>query len=110
MELGGQNLSVFTAMRSIYEPYNIKRKIIGFDTFKGFPKLTKKASAIMKKGDLSVPKNYFNYLSNLLNHLEKFNPVPHIKKHELIKGDATKTIKKYLKKNPQTIISLAFFG
>ena len=72
MEFGvrwGQNLSVFTAMRSIYEPYNIKRKIIGFDTFKGFPKLTKKDSAIMKKGDLSVPKNYFNYLSNLLNHL-----------------------------------------
>tara|TARA_B100000242_G_C43032810_1_gene481339 strand:- start:622 stop:1383 length:762 start_codon:yes stop_codon:yes gene_type:complete len=112
MEFGvrwGQNLSVFTAMRSIYEPYNIKRKIIGFDTFKGFPKLTKKDSTIMKKGDLSVPKNYHNYLSNLLIHLEKFNPVPHIKKHELIKGDATKTIKKYLKKNPQTIISLAFF-
>jgi len=36
----GQNLSIFTALRSIYEPYNIKRRIIGFDTFKGFPKLT----------------------------------------------------------------------
>ena len=63
----------------------------------------------MKTGDLSVPKNYYDYLSQLLGHLEKFNPVSHIKKHELIKGDATKSIKKFLKKNPQTIISLAFF-
>jgi len=105
----GQNLSIFTALRSIYEPYNIKRRIIGFDTFKGFPKLTEKDNKKMKQGDLSVPKDYYNYLSNLLNHLEKFNPASHIKKHDLIKGDATSSIKKFLKKNPQTIISLAFF-
>ncbi len=105
----GQNLSVFTALRAIYEPYNIKRRVIGFDTFQGFSNLTKKDGRKMKKGDLSVPKNYYNYLSQLLEHLEKFNPVAHVKKHELIKGDATKTIKDFLKKNPQTIISLAFF-
>tara|TARA_B100000686_G_scaffold23015_1_gene21280 strand:+ start:1490 stop:2251 length:762 start_codon:yes stop_codon:yes gene_type:complete len=105
----GQNLSVFTALRAIYEPYNIKRRIVGFDTFKGFASLSKKDGKRMKTGDLSVPKNYYDYLSQLLGHLEKFNPVSHIKKHELIKGDATKSIKKFLKKNPQTIISLAFF-
>jgi len=52
----------------------------------------------MKQGDLSVPKDYYNYLSNLLSHLEKFNPVSHIKKHDLIKGDATSSIKKFTKK------------
>ncbi|OUV61121.1 MAG: hypothetical protein CBC82_07205 [Cellvibrionales bacterium TMED122] len=112
MEFGvrwGQNLSIFTALRAIHEPYNIKRKIIGFDTFTGFPSLSKKDNLKMRTGDLSVPKNYFEYLSNLMMHLEKFNPVSHIKKHELIKGDATKTLKKYLKKNPQTILSLVFF-
>ena len=112
MELGvrwGQNLSVFTALRGIYEPYNIKRKIIGFDTFRGFINLTNEDGKKIKKKDLAVPKDHFKYLCNLITHLEKFNPVTHIKKHEIIKGDAIHTLKKYLKDNPQTIVSLAFF-
>ena len=39
MEFGvrwGQNLSLLVAIRAMFEPYNVKRKIIGFDTFKGF--------------------------------------------------------------------------
>src|SRR5690349_22262516 len=39
MEFGvrwGQNLALFDSFRGIYEPYNYTRKIIGFDTFKGF--------------------------------------------------------------------------
>src|SRR5882672_284320 len=40
MEFGvrwGQNMALFTTFRSLYEPYNLSRKIIGFDTFQGFP-------------------------------------------------------------------------
>ena len=33
----GQNLALFESFRGIYEPYNLTRKIIGFDTFEGFP-------------------------------------------------------------------------
>ena len=32
-----------------------------------------------------------------------------LKKFELVKGDATKTIKEYLERNPQTVIALAYF-
>lgn len=38
MEFGvrwGRNLSLFTSLRNLYEPYNVRRKIIGFDTFAG---------------------------------------------------------------------------
>ena len=45
----------------------------------------------------------------ILSEQEKLNPLNHIKKFEIIKGDATKTFKNYLLKNPQTIISLIFF-
>ena len=112
MEFGtrwGQNLSIFNALRGIYEPYNIKRKIIAFDTFEGFPKINKYDGKILKKGDLKVPKNYLNYLDKILKNQEKFNPVSHIKKYELIKGDGPKKLKEYFKKNPQTIVSLVFF-
>ena len=37
------------------------------------------------------------------------SPASHFKRHELVVGDASKTIKKYLKSNQQTLISLAYF-
>ena len=44
MEFGvrwGQNLSLFSNFRGMYEPYNYTRKIIGVDTFSGFPSIHK---------------------------------------------------------------------
>src|ERR1039457_5256924 len=40
MEFGilwGRNMSLITALRGIYEPYNFNRRLVGFDTFSGFP-------------------------------------------------------------------------
>src|SRR5258706_7282315 len=45
MEFGprwGRNLALFHSFRGIYEPFNHNRKIIGFDTFEGFPSVDKK--------------------------------------------------------------------
>ncbi len=57
MEFGvkwGQNLALFQSFRGMYEPYNHNRKIIGFDTFEGFPSVDKKdgGSKIIKAGAL----------------------------------------------------------
>ena len=38
----GQNMALFENFRGIYEPYNYTRKIIGFDTFSGFPEVVSK--------------------------------------------------------------------
>ena len=107
----GQNIALFSALRGIYDPYNRHRKIIGFDTFSGFLNIKPQdgKSAMMIKGNLSLSKNYYNYLSKIMDLHEKSNPISHIKKYELIKGDAEKELRKYLEKNPETIISLAFF-
>ena len=114
MEFGvrwGQNLSMFSALRGIYEPYNRHRKIVGFDTFEGFPNIHKNdgTSRMMKKGQLALTDHYEIYLKKILENQEKDNPLNHIKKFELQKGDGTKTIHKYLKDNPETIIALAYF-
>lgn len=114
MEFGvrwGQNLSLFSSFRGMYEPYNYTRKIVGFDTFEGFPSIHKNdgEKEFMKKGAYSVSENYENYLEQILSYHESESPISHKKKFELIKGDATKTIKDYLKQNPQTIISFAYF-
>jgi len=39
--LFGGGLMTFAQLSSIFEPVNHQRKIIGFDTFAGFPKLSK---------------------------------------------------------------------
>lgn len=114
MEFGtrwGQNLSILSALRGIYEPFNRHRKIIGFDTFKGFPSIHAKdgKSSLMRKGQLDMTKNYEHYLEKIMKSQEDDNPLSHIKKFEICKGDATKELKNYLKKNPETIVSLAYF-
>lgn len=114
MEFGmrwGPNTAQFCALRGIYEPFNRHRKVIGFDTFSGFPDLELEdgSSDMMKVGHLATPEGYKSYLEGILRLQEECNPLAHIKKFELVEGDATKTLPDYLQKNPETIISLAYF-
>ncbi len=114
MEFGvrwGHNLALFTTFRNTYEPYNLSRKIIGFDTFEGFPGVSPRdgESPAIKVGALSVTENYESYLEEILTAQEQTAPRNHVRKHELIKGDVIETLPKYLEDHPETIISLAYF-
>ena len=103
MEFGvrwGRNLVLLSNLRGIYEPYNYNRKIIGFDTFEGFPDLTPEDGTLLKKGDYKVLQNWEKVLEKILECHEKESPIPHIKKFEIVKGDAIKTSKKYIEENP----------
>ncbi len=107
----GHNMAIFSALRGIYEPYNRHRKIIGFDTFSGFPSISKEdgKSDLMLKGNVSVTKNYKKYLEQVMNYQERSNPLDHIKKYEIRSGDASVELQKYLKEHPETIVSFAYF-
>jgi len=114
MEFGvqyGESLLTLLKLRGIYEPYNHLRRIIGFDTFSGFTNnLTKNEKVLKwKKGDYGVTKNFESVLEELLK-LEEYNaPINWVDKFKLIKGDAPVALKKYLKKNPHTVIGMAIF-
>jgi hypothetical protein len=56
-----------------------------------------------------VSEGYDGYLEKLLTLADGLNPIPHLKKFELVKGDAVQTIPDYLKRHPETIVSLAIF-
>lgn len=106
----GQNMSLFTALRGIYEPYNYSRRIIGFDTFAGFSATDDAKDGIhVASGDLAVPENYDEHLNTVLEIHESENPISHIRKFDLVKGDATLTLPKYIEDNPHTIVALAYF-
>ena len=80
MEFGvrwGPNLVTLNNLRGIYEPYNYSRKIIGFDTFSGFPNVDEKDGnhSIIEKGAFSVTENYQDYLDNILSYHESECPL-----------------------------------
>ena len=104
-----QNLALFSNFRGMYEPYNYNRKIIGFDTFAGFPSVDAKDGAKVSVGDYAVAKNYYEYLTTFLEQHETDSPIPHKKKFELVAGDATRTIHEYLLRKPETVVALAYF-
>lgn len=104
----GYNLVLYENLHGIYEPYNHNRKIIGFDTFTGFPSYTDNDKNA-EKGVMKTTKNYELYLDNVLNYHEKCSPISHIRKYEIIKGDVCKTFPTYLKKHPELIVSLVYF-
>ena len=108
----GHNMAIFIACRGIYEPFNRHRKLIGFDTFGGFPTVIQKedgTSKMIEVGNISVTDDYQAYLEAHLGLLEKNNSLPHLKKFELIRGDASETIKTYFSENPHALVSHAFF-
>lgn len=114
MEFGcrwGTNLAVMTALRGILEPYNHNRKLIGFDTFEGLTEIgeSDKPSEFIREGAYRTSMGYEQELRQILTSLEQECPIPHITKHEIVGGDVRETLPKYLAKNPQTVIAMAYF-
>jgi hypothetical protein len=114
MEFGtrwGQNVSLFSNFRGIYEPYNYNRKVVAFDTFAGFPSVDAKdgADPIIRGGAYGVTDNYEKFLGALLSYHESESPLAHIPKHELVQGDCSVTLARYLEQHPETIVALAYF-
>lgn len=112
MEFGvrwGQNLALFSNFRGMYEPYNYNRKIIGFDTFAGFPSVAAEDGSRVSAGDYAVTEGWQDELEALLDFHNTNQPIPQKRKFELVAGDATETLPEYLKKNPETIVAMAYF-
>ena len=112
MEFGvrwGQNMALFSALRGMHEPFNYNRRIIGFDTFGGFPGVTDQDGGRVKPGDYGVADDWADKLTRVLEFHEQNSPIPHKRKFELVKGDATQTLPAYLEAHQETVVALAYF-
>jgi hypothetical protein len=109
----GGGLASWLHFSSIYEPYNHTRRIIGFDTFLGFPEVHEKdkttgASEHTRIGAFKSSDNILDELSELTAIHDKNRPLGHIPKIELVAGDATKTIPSFIKETPHLLVSLLY--
>jgi Macrocin-O-methyltransferase (TylF) len=114
MEFGtrwGRHLALLVVLRELYEPYDYTRKVVGFDTFLGFPDVHEKDGQYheIHRGSMAVPEGYDRHLSDVLEVHEKESVNAHIRRFEVIEGDARETLPMYLSTYPETIISLAYF-
>ncbi len=108
--LRGAGLMAWAHFSAIFEPTNHQRRVVGFDTFSGFPKLSKQdrasASEEAHPGGLAVDS--YDHLQHCVELFDMNRFLGHVPKVELVRGDAAKTIPQYLKDNPQLIVSLLY--
>jgi len=106
---GGFGLMAWALISSILEPVNLTRRIYGFDTFEGFPCVADKdraVSAQVKRGDLAL--QCYNELKKIIKVYDANRFIGHIQKVYLVKGDAVKTIPKFVCEHKHLVVSLLF--
>jgi hypothetical protein len=108
--LRGGGLMAWAQFSAIFEPTNHQRRVVGFDTFTGFPKLSKQdrssESDQARPGGLAVDS--YDHLQHCVELYDMNRFIGHVPKVELVRGDSVKTIPQYLKENPQLIVSLLY--
>lgn len=106
----GFGLMTWAKLSAILEPVNLTRRIYGFDTFEGFPSIAAQdrsaASEHVTVGDLFVDSHDELLELAAINDSTRF--LGHIPKVELIKGDASATIPKFIEKSPHVLVSLLY--
>ncbi|HLJ56275.1 MAG TPA: TylF/MycF/NovP-related O-methyltransferase [Chthonomonadaceae bacterium] len=113
--LFGGGLMSFAQLSAILEPYNFQRRVIGFDTFEGFPEiadedlrgLPDRKSAHLRKGGFAAPCAY----EDLLQAVAVFDRnrfLSHFPKVHVVKGDFAQTSAQYLTDHPHLVVSCLY--
>jgi hypothetical protein len=107
----GSGLFAWGQLSSIYEPYNHTRRIIGFDSFRGFSELSKEDGDISdlpykQVGGLSC--NPKHEIERSIEAYDKNRFISQIPRIELVEGDATTTICDYIAHNRHLIVALLY--
>lgn len=109
----GAGLFTWANLSTIFEPYNHTRRIIGFDTFTGFPEIDSKDKTIdaqeleyKKSGGLEVESK--ESIRASIAHFDKNRFISQIPRVQLISGDAYHTIPEYVTENKHLVVALLY--
>jgi hypothetical protein len=110
----GQGLMSFAQFSAIMEPTHYVRKVIGFDTFAGFPDVSDEDT---RTSDLAYSGQHqaggyradaYDDLTAAIRLYDMNRSLGHIPKVELVKGDVRKTVPKYVEDNPHLVVALLY--
>jgi len=114
----GASLNVLMLLKIIYEPWNAARPIISFSSFaNGFPVVGKQdipnertgTGGSARAGDYATSAGWKTQLDNILNIHAAHSPVGAGQNFQIIEGDVRHTFPKWLKENPEALVSHAHF-
>ncbi len=120
--LFGNGLMSFAKCSAILEPYNFQRRVVGFDSFAGFPTIAdedlagspERKSLHLKEQGYTVEKDGFtpdDAYQDVLRGIEIFDMTRFLSqfpKVDVVKGDFNETGPKYLEDHPHLIVSLLY--
>lgn len=107
--LNGAGLFTWAQLANIFEPTNYTRKIVGFDTFSGFPNVNIKDENSDYNPETGHMKG--DGLEALHLSIEKYDyerHLHHIPNIELVAGDFLKTAEEYLSHNEHLLVALLY--
>lgn len=106
---GGGTLT-WAKLSSILEPVNHTRKIIGFDTFSGFPSVHDHdragGSSLAIEGGLTGSP--IDEVQRAIDLYDLNRPLAHIPKVELVQGDLLETAPAYVVANPHLVVAMLY--
>lgn len=115
LELGvqwGALSSLLYNLTAIHEPYNFRRKVVGFDTFSGFPASSLSESEVRqgwKEHDLAAAADARQIAEGCLDAHQVFSGMSHMKRHEYVQGDVIESLPKWFEGNPSETVALCIF-
>lgn len=115
LELGvqwGATTNLLYNLTSIYDPFNFRRRVVGFDTFGGFPSSSiseGERSEGWRANDLVAAGNAQEIADKCLSAHQAFSALKHMERHEFVKGDVVKTIPDWLANNDHETVALCIF-
>ncbi len=106
----GGGLFTWAKISSLLEPLNHRRRVVGFDTFQGFPSVHEADTAM--GGGHAVVGNYAGAAVEELRRgvalHDARRPMAHVPKVELVAGDFLETGPRYVAEHPHLVVSLLY--
>jgi hypothetical protein len=104
----------FAQLSTILEPYNYQRRVIGFDTFEGFPAISEiddlsDPDISPQKGDFSTHEKFYEELMQNIGLFNMNRFLNNVEKLMFVKGDINITLSRFLEENKHIVVSLAYF-
>lgn len=112
---GGGGVMAWAKLCSTFEPFALHRRVIGFDTFEGFPSLSDRdrpaASAelaVQRVGGFRPSYDSYGELLELVALYDRRRILGEHGKVDLVRGDACQTIPDYVARNRHLLVALLF--
>ena len=104
----GAGLFAFAQLAALFEPLNHRRRIIGFDTFAGFPSVTASDAGSAESHPGGIAGAGREEMLQAVELYDTDRPFRDVPKVHLVAGDFLETGPAFLEANPHLVVSLLY--